>query len=520
MIGPLTAAMAQLCDNAASNLSGTGAETVAALRRRLDEPLRLAVAGRVKAGKSTLVNALVGRRVARTAQTECTRVVTQFRYAPDERYEVVARSGATTVHRLPADGLPEAFPLPPEDISRVDLWLSSEPLRTCTVIDTPGLSSTNTHVSARTGALLGVGLDQDSRQAVRAAEAVLFVLTHDVRTDERQVLDSFRALCGAALSGDAGSRDAGRDDALIGPANALAVLTKADLLAETAGRGMSDPWQAARDLAARCADSLGDTVATVVPVAGLLAESVRAGRLGEADAAALRRLAAVEPSTLRLLLLSADRFHAADAPVDGPTRRRLVARLGLNGLRLALAAVAAGRTSSAQLLAELGEASGFAAVAAGVDAVFRRRADAIKASAALAVLRSLARSAGLETDEAEWLRDELELVSLDPAMHTLEELDAAADVLAGRVHLPDELAAEVARFAARTGPADKLGRPDTPTPELAHAALAGAQRWRGVANGMPPPEARIASIMHRAHHLLWEQLASRPGTVTSTKTGS
>ena len=181
MIGPLSAGVAELCDNAASHLSGPGAESVAALRRRLDEPLRLAVAGRVKAGKSTLVNALVGRQVAQTAETECTRVVTQFRYAPDERYEVVARSGATTAYRLPADGLPEAFPLPPKDIARVDVWLSSEPLRTCTIIDTPGLSSTNTDISARTSALLGTGLDDDCRQAISGAEAVLFVLNQNVR---------------------------------------------------------------------------------------------------------------------------------------------------------------------------------------------------------------------------------------------------------------------------------------------------------------------------------------------------
>jgi ribosome biogenesis GTPase A len=34
---------------------------------RLGEPLRIAIAGRLKAGKSTLVNALIGRRVAPTA---------------------------------------------------------------------------------------------------------------------------------------------------------------------------------------------------------------------------------------------------------------------------------------------------------------------------------------------------------------------------------------------------------------------------------------------------------------------
>src|SRR5690606_18296035 len=43
---------------------------------RLDGPLVVAIAGRVKAGKSTLLNALVGRAVAATDAGECTRVVT------------------------------------------------------------------------------------------------------------------------------------------------------------------------------------------------------------------------------------------------------------------------------------------------------------------------------------------------------------------------------------------------------------------------------------------------------------
>ena len=45
---------------------------------RLDEPLRLAMAGKVKAGKSTLLNALVGEAIAATDAGECTRVVTWY----------------------------------------------------------------------------------------------------------------------------------------------------------------------------------------------------------------------------------------------------------------------------------------------------------------------------------------------------------------------------------------------------------------------------------------------------------
>lgn len=50
-----------LCDEALRLVQGTPlAERVAAIRQRMSEPLRVAIAGRVKAGKSTLLNALMG----------------------------------------------------------------------------------------------------------------------------------------------------------------------------------------------------------------------------------------------------------------------------------------------------------------------------------------------------------------------------------------------------------------------------------------------------------------------------
>ena len=62
--------------------SASSPDVVASLTgivERLQGPIRLAIAGKVKAGKSTLLNALIGEELAPTDAGECTRIVTWYR---------------------------------------------------------------------------------------------------------------------------------------------------------------------------------------------------------------------------------------------------------------------------------------------------------------------------------------------------------------------------------------------------------------------------------------------------------
>ena len=89
MQGPLSAAVATVCTALLPQVGPRTGAGVTEVLRRLDSPLQLAVAGRIKSGKSTLVNALIGRRVAPTDIGECTRLVTRFQYGTVDRIEVV-----------------------------------------------------------------------------------------------------------------------------------------------------------------------------------------------------------------------------------------------------------------------------------------------------------------------------------------------------------------------------------------------------------------------------------------------
>jgi GTPase len=93
LAGPLSAAVARLAHTLRPQVGPATAAGFDEVVRRLSAPLQVAVAGRLKSGKSTLVNALIGRRVAPVGVGECTRLVTRFQYGAVDRIEVSARTG-------------------------------------------------------------------------------------------------------------------------------------------------------------------------------------------------------------------------------------------------------------------------------------------------------------------------------------------------------------------------------------------------------------------------------------------
>lgn len=499
--GPLSVAVAALCEHLKPALSGRTATGFDEVLRRLAAPLQVAVAGRIKSGKSTLVNALIGRRVAPTDVGECTRLVTRFQYGTVDRVEVVLRDGRRQAIPFDATGMiPADLDHPLGEISHLEAYLTNAVLHDITVIDTPGLGSMDDDSVARTEALLaatptpeGGELDPVSRSAVAGAEAVLYVVTQSVRADDQQVLAAFTAATAA--------RDAG-------PVNAIAVLNKADTIAPESVQGAGgDVWTAATMLGARQAAALRPRVADVLPMAGLLAETAESGAFTSADADALRALAGCDGATRLAMLLSADLFTTMDAPVPAAVRRRLLERLDLYGVRVALAAIddEPGITAG-DLRRRLLDASGLATLRARLDAVFRARADGIKAAAALASITALAHASG-DAGERQRVHDAIEVLLQRPEAHQLRMLEALTLVTSGAVAMPDDLAAEVVRVGGSAVVAEQLGLPGRPLPELAGYALERAGWWRSFASfGATPAQSRVAHVVHRAYFLIWQGL--------------
>ncbi|WP_461153256.1 dynamin family protein [Saccharopolyspora tripterygii] len=496
--GPLSASVARLCAGLQPEVSERTAEGFAEVLDRLGAPLQVAVAGRIKSGKSTLVNALIGRRVAPTDVGECTRLVTRFQYGTVDRVEVVFHDGRKqAVPFDPGGGIPADLGVDFDEVSHLEAYLTNAVLRDLTVIDTPGLGSLDSASVARTEQALGTQqLDPVSRDAVIGAEAVVYVVTQGVRADDEQALAAFTAATA--------SREAG-------PVNAIAVLNKADMIeADTVEGADDDLWKAAEILAAKQSELLKPKVADVLPVIGLLAETAETGGFTAHDAEALRSLAKLDASTRETLLLSADLFTSWECDVPAGTRTHLLERMDLHGVRRALDALDGEPDITAgELRRRVRDASGLASVLDRLDSVFRVRADGIKAAAALASITALAHSSG-EREEQRKVHDAIEGLLARPEAHQLRVLEALTLVAAGSVEMPPDLADEVMRVGGSTAPAEQLGSQGLSPAELTDLALERANWWRSFSSfGATPAQSRVAHVVHRAYFLLWQQLRTR-----------
>lgn len=475
------------------------AEQLALVRAGLEEPLRVAVAGHVSSGKSTLVNALLHQPVAPTDAGECTQFVTEFRYATppaQPRAEIVLRDGSTRPLALQQGRLPSGkLEVAGDEVEMLRVWLRNHELQDLTLIDTPGLNSAHENIAARTEELLRI--DHDSRRALRGAGMVLFVVNAQLNAEEIALLREY----GAASGGSA--------------LTVLGILTKADLVGNVA-----DPWQRACQLAERHSGKLQKEVAAVLPVLGLLAETAETYALDERHAADLAALADAGIGAEHRALWDSDHFYRDEQiPIPVEPRQSLMRILGIYGLKLTIALTRDGVRGAAALQRALGERSGLGEVRRSIAQTFTPRADVLKTANALDRMEQLSFE-GRPEDAAPLraLRAGIEELRDDDSMHQVAEFDALRDCLTleasafddesparQRVTLTPDLYEDVFRLVRNTSARQRCGlESDATDEELMRAAMAGAAKWMAFGNRpVGSKEKKIAGIIERSYTLMF-----------------
>lgn len=242
------------------------------LAEEVRQPCVVAVVGRVKAGKSSFINALLGADLAKVGATETTATINYFRYGESDPERPVTchwRNGESTSEtRAFLDSLQgndEETLRRAEGIAYLEYHILSPFLERVTLVDTPGTRAVVQEHGRRTDEFLHTGErearlrqrhDQETRRLGSTADAVIYVLGSVAMESDRTMLEQCRSL------------------------NAIGVLAKIDQSPELLTR---------RDeLAADMARQLPNNLNTIVPVSAEMRRAL--DRLLRDDADGLKHL--------------------------------------------------------------------------------------------------------------------------------------------------------------------------------------------------------------------------------------
>jgi small GTP-binding protein len=145
-----------------------------------EQKFNLVVVGLFKRGKSSLVNAMLGKELAPVAITPLTSVVTSFEYDPEDNYARIYFKGGNITETAPSVAVEyiseEENPANTKNVEAVRIFDNTIPLlERISLVDTPGLGSVYTYNT------------ESTRAYIPKIDAALFVLSADLPISQMDV---------------------------------------------------------------------------------------------------------------------------------------------------------------------------------------------------------------------------------------------------------------------------------------------------------------------------------------------
>jgi GTPase SAR1 family protein len=292
--------------------------------RRLKQPMRVAIIGLIKAGKSTMMNALLGETVVATGVVEATFNVNWLKYDTASSLLVHFKNERPPEQKSLADlerltrraEENRAFLL---SIKYIEVFYPNTFLQAFNLIDTPGLASFYKDDSQNTLEFLklhGQELTEATQREASNADAILYLFSHSLGAEGKELVELFQ----------------GPQIGQTTPINSLGVLTKVDAVwpshpdALEAGDQIIETLQTDHP-------QLRRTFYTITPVSGSLAWGAQT--MTKEEFATLQQLAQLPEALLEKRLGNAHSFATReyqDMPIPPEKREEVLDRLGTYGI--------------------------------------------------------------------------------------------------------------------------------------------------------------------------------------------
>lgn len=302
------------------------ADSLTEMYERLNKPLRVAVVGIMKAGKSTFMNALMGVDILCTGDLETTYTVCWFRYGREPKLTICFRDGGK--QEAPLSDLEKWSVRAYEkenprinDVKYLIIYYPSEVLRTMEFIDTPGLDSVYGTDAQNTLDFLSIQGSEETIYEAGMADAVIYAFNRSASGFDADILQAFQ-------KGGMGPAS---------PINSVGILTKAD------ATGIWDIFEEERPVEAAAAvassvmknEGIKRLLFTAIPVCAKVCEGY--AQLKEADWEAMRQIARTDIEELRELLSDAREFSQSSEEMyaalgSRDVRKRFMTLVGQYGI--------------------------------------------------------------------------------------------------------------------------------------------------------------------------------------------
>lgn len=447
-------------------------------QRRLNEPLKIAVVGLIKAGKSTLMNALIGEKLLITGDVETTFRYTWFRYGEKPELLVHMQDGRIINDMINniAFWTVRSEQLRNAELNQVEYVEVRYPnvvLQEMEFIDTPGLGSTHVVDSANTLDFIGMNMDEAdevTKTQASGADAIIYGFSLGLAESDQDVLEAFQE----SLLSNAS------------PINALAAFTRVDIFWSS---GIENPLSKAEEIVGRYQKDprIRRLLYTILPVCGLMAQNSQ--MLEASHLEILQRLSQEDASRIQNLLQNAKRFCTRDyddITVTARDREQLFVLLGQYGIYLALQALREGMNPN-ELASYLNQMSGVPRLSNLIIQHFGNRAFLIKLRNAMNRLRKVC--FGLQINN-NLVRNTVQIIlnqigQLEIQEHAFEELRVLQYYYNGELELEEAEAEEFKQLMGEYGihVEARLGvTPGTCVKEMAKLAREKASKWITRAN--------------------------------------
>jgi GTPase SAR1 family protein len=423
------------------------------MQDNLQEPLRIAVVGLIKAGKSTLLNSLMNEKMLITDLNEATYNVTWFKYSEKPGLTIQLKNGEKKIDSLEnldfwtARSKKDENPLM-DNVEYINIGYPNEILKQLEIIDTPGLGSKYGTDSSNTSSFTAIEDGNEDSKATRLteretskADAIIYAFRRNAKETDAGFLESFQA----QFSNNQG------------PINTFGVLTQCDRYWGNDDE-IEDPIEIGYRITKRYMDlqRIKRVLYTILPVIGIMGEG--ACQLDKYFDMLLK-LSTVEPPLFKARLSNGIVFCERELngfPLGVPERKALYDAFGPYGIYIAVNAIREGSDIS-KVKKILIEKAGIDKLISTIYRHFGNRSSVIKAGLILGRLQNLCTNMPNEVtknkDEVKRICDYIygrcdEILSKE---HVFRELDVVKMYYEGGLRLKEEDANDLLCITGENG---------------------------------------------------------------------